>query len=267
MTLRSWKMIGLGVLLFGALIVAGVGNNVFQGSDIADWKQAVDPGELREGHTFLENDCRTCHEPFRGVANEQCIACHATNRELLERQSTAFHADIGKCSSCHPEHLGRDTGIELMDHAEFSRIGLRLLSEEGTSEESRQLAEFLNSWSEAGARVLPTRFDRGSHSFEKALNCASCHSNQDPHGKVFGSDCISCHSTVQWSIPEYRHPSPRSMECAQCHQAPPSHYMGHFKMVSMKMAGKEHAEVNQCFACHRVTSWNDIQGIGMYKHH
>ena len=43
--------------------------------------------------------------------------------------------------------------------------------------------------------------------------------------------------------------------------------MMHFKMVSMKVAGQEHADVTQCFLCHQTTSWNDIKGVGYYKHH
>lgn len=26
-------------------------------------------------------------------------------------------------------------------------------------------------------------------------------------------------------------------------------------------------QVNQCYRCHRTTSWNDIKGIGYYKHY
>jgi hypothetical protein len=71
----------------------------------------------------------------------------------------------------------------------------------------------------------------------------------------------------KWTIPEFRHPSPRSTDCVQCHQAPPSHYMEHFHMVSARVAGKPHAQVSQCYQCHQTTSWNDIRGVGWYKHH
>jgi len=43
--------------------------------------------------------------------------------------------------------------------------------------------------------------------------------------------------------------------------------MMHFKMVSMTVAHMAKAEVNQCFLCHQTTSWNDIKGVGFYKHH
>ncbi len=38
-------------------------------------------------------------------------------------------------------------------------------------------------------------------------------------------------------------------------------------MVSRKFAGKENAQVDECFECHNMTSWNDIVGVGFYKHH
>jgi hypothetical protein len=43
--------------------------------------------------------------------------------------------------------------------------------------------------------------------------------------------------------------------------------MEHFHMVSMRVAGKPHAKVNQCFLCHETTAWNDIKGVGWFKHH
>ena len=43
--------------------------------------------------------------------------------------------------------------------------------------------------------------------------------------------------------------------------------MGHFNMISMKVAGKPHAKVSECYACHQTTSWPDIKSVGFYKHH
>ena len=43
--------------------------------------------------------------------------------------------------------------------------------------------------------------------------------------------------------------------------------MMHFKMISMTVAHMGKAEINQCFLCHQTTSWNDIKGVGFYKHH
>lgn len=48
---------------------------------------------------------------------------------------------------------------------------------------------------------------------------------------------------------------------------PPSHYMMHFRMVSMPAARVAQAEVSPCFLCHQTTAWNDIKGVGFIKHH
>jgi len=102
---------------------------------------------------------------------------------------------------------------------------------------------------------------------ESLLNCATCHKTKDRYVGLFGTDCAQCHGTTKWTVPEFRHPSAASQSCAQCHQAPPSHYMRHFQMISMKVACQPNAKVNQCFLCHQTTSWNDIKGAGYYKHH
>lgn len=102
---------------------------------------------------------------------------------------------------------------------------------------------------------------------EGRLDCAACHGTKDHHQGLFGRDCGQCHATEKWTIPEFRHPSPRSTDCGQCHQAPPSHYMGHFHMISARVAGKPHAKVRECHLYHQTTAWNDIKGVGWYKHH
>ena len=67
----------------------------------------VNPGKLSAAHAHLENDCRACHTPNKGVEAINCIVCHANNEAVLKRQPTAFHANIGSCTECHLEHEGR----------------------------------------------------------------------------------------------------------------------------------------------------------------
>jgi hypothetical protein len=52
--------------------------------------------------------------------------------------------------------------------------------------------------------------------------------------------------------------------------------MMHLDMISKKITGQEDekvagcrspAQVNQCYRCHQTTSWNDIRGVGYYRHH
>jgi peroxiredoxin len=94
------------------------------------------------------------------------------------------------------------------------------------------------------------------------LNCASCHATKDRHWGLFGADCAQCHGTTKWTVPEFRHPSPRSTECAQCHQATQWHYMEMCFQMMTKVAREPSAKVNECYKCHQTTSWNDIKGFG-----
>jgi hypothetical protein len=226
-------------------------------------QQFVRPGPLSPRHAYLGDRCASCHEPTVGVTVAKCTACHANAERLLGRQPTAFHASIEECAACHVEH--QPTGIRplLVDHVELAKVGGRTLARASRADsDSAATLESLETW----LRIRgPDQLDAGAA--REALNCAGCHDRRDPHFKRFGSDCGQCHGLESWIISGYQHPSSRSKECVQCHQAPPSHFMGHFSMVSQKFAGKEHASVDQCFECHNTTAWNDIVGVGFYKHH
>ena len=223
----------------------------------ATWERQARPGDLSAAHAFLADNCAACHTAVEGITADKCAACHADS-PVLRREPTAFHATVGSCRECHREHQGVAVRPTLMDHAALTRIGVNK-----TESSDQQAADRVRRWLEDG--------DAGPHPGitrqEAALDCTACHGTKDRHQGLFGKDCARCHGTATWTIPEFRHPSLRSTECAQCHQAPPSHYMGHFHMVSKWVAGQPHADVRQCFLCHQTTAWNDITGVGWYKHH
>jgi len=234
------------------------------------WQRMAVPGALSGAHAFLEHNCAACHTAVKGVEASNCIVCHASNASLLQRQPTAFHADVGSCVECHAEHRGVNRRPTAMEHNALTKIGLRQLADadKGGRAPGSGLREQLLHWIKEQERA-----EHGSASAlsftpeETVLRCETCHANEDRHFTLFGKDCAACHGTAKWTIAEFRHPSPRSLDCAQCHQAPPSHYMEHFRMISMRIAGKPHAQVNQCYLCHQTTAWNDIKGVGWYKHH
>ena len=233
------------------------------------WQRMALPGELSKPHAFLGHNCAACHTSAKGVEAADCIACHANNEALLQRQPTAFHANVGSCRECHREHRGIDTRPTDMDHLALAEIGLRHLKTDHSPDgENERVRNDLLAWI---GRHQPAGHGSECHSSlspqEAVLNCASCHSTKDRHRGLFGTDCARCHGTTKWTIPEFRHPSPRNTECAQCLQPPPSHTMMHFQMVSAKVARQPAARVDQCFLCHQTTSWNDIKGVGYYRHH
>ena len=232
------------------------------------WKQAVSPGKLSNAHSFLESNCEGCHTPLQGVLRENCVFCHANEIDILQRQPTAFHADVTECTTCHQEHFGRDSKISNMDHNFLSKVGMSMLPDQSIPfDEGVATWDFLQSIISIDGSRDPL-FVHSSISIEESvLKCATCHSNDDRHLKLFGDDCVQCHRTDQWSLPEFIHPSNQSYDCNQCHEAPPSHYMKHFNKISVKVAGKPNAIVENCYSCHQTTSWNDIKRAGWYKHH
>lgn len=227
------------------------------------WQRMAAPGELSKAHASLENNCAACHTPMNGVEAKNCIVCHADNKAVLQRQPTAFHANIAECAACHLEHQGRVPTTTKMDHVALAHIGCKML-ERAATPVFTDMAKVQHGLKNTGPAGRPTDHRAAE---EALLNCAACHRTKDKHVGLFGADCAQCHLTAAWTIPQFRHPPATSRDCAQCHQAPPSHYMMHFQMVSMKVAGIEHADVRQCFLCHQTTSWNDIRGVGWYKHH
>ena len=240
----------------------------------ASWRHTVIPGDLSQGHAFLENNCAACHTPLKGVEAKNCVVCHAGNKAVLQRQPTAFHANITACAACHLEHQGRVPRTTKMDHVALARIGFTELERQPKQAgvDVPAIKRWLNETHSAQQQsVHPNLWPE-----ESLLNCATCHQTKDRHVGLLGIDCASCHATSKWTLPEFRHPSPNSQSCAQCHQAPPSHYMEHFNMISKRVAQQEDSQVagccgptqvSQCYRCHQTTSWNDIKGVGYYKHH
>ena len=227
------------------------------------WQRLASPGPLSGAHAHLEGNCAACHTAVSGAVPVNCIVCHATAEGVLQRQPTAFHSSISSCKECHREHLGIGRRPTRMSHDALSRVGLRELARSG-AQEQRALYSYLTGSSLAQEPSLDSQELTPN---EASLSCEACHSKQDQHFGLFGSDCGQCHSTSMWTLPAFSHPSAKSRDCVQCHQAPPSHYMMHFKMVSAAVARQPDARVEQCFKCHRTTAWTDIPGIGHYKHH
>lgn len=267
-TLKRWIVLPVGLTLAIGFAVTMLRARPALRVDLR-WQPMVSPGALSSAHAFLANNCVACHTPIKGVEAANCITCHANNQSLLQRQPTAFHADVQSCIECHSEHQGTGRRPTSMDHAALAKWGLRQGTSNSATRPSRDSKrEGIVAWisQQKGKFALPA----GHPAFqpeEAALNCIVCHADQDRHRGFFGTDCIQCHTTTAWAISEFRHPLPSSVSCAQCHQAPPSHYMMHFQMVSMKVAGQEHAKISECFKCHQTTAWNDIKDVGWYKHH
>jgi hypothetical protein len=199
------------------------------------WGGVASPGPLSAAHAFLGSQCEACHTPGRGIEVASCLTCHAKDiSNLRERPSAAFHAAISDCRGCHIEHQRGLRPIK-MDHDVLVRIGLNFSSGALTPSDGTQ-----------------------------RLSCVACHSDRDIHQRFFGRACGACHGTEAWTIAGYIHPPPTSTACAQCHQPPASHYSGHFFGMGVMAGG---ARVEQCYLCHKTTSWRDRKAAGSFGSH
>ncbi len=232
-------------------------------ADLVSWQEQAAPGKLSKAHASLANNCAACHTGVKGIEDAKCISCHADSKALLERQPTAFHAYVGNCSSCHIEHQGADANLRVMNHEVLAQMGLDIISG------GKDIPVLSKN------ALIPPDHPHVSDLVSR-LDCASCHGTKDKHVGLLGQNCASCHATNKWTITEFQHPSVRSITCVQCHQAPPSHYMMHFEMIDKQIAARDNTQgngccagviVSQCYSCHKTTAWNDIQGVGYYKHH
>src|SRR5262249_298364 len=127
MTNARWKkLIVLSSVVACAIVVVILLRNTSLGRAVT-WQQQASPGRLSASHAFLGDSCADCHTPVTGVEPTKCMLCPANNESLLQRQPTAFHANVGSCRECHPEHQGGKRPPSTMDHDALSTIGLRQL--------------------------------------------------------------------------------------------------------------------------------------------
>ncbi len=225
------------------------------------WRSIATPGPLSASHAFLATQCESCHTPNRGIKAESCITCHAPDAATLAKQSTAFHATIQDCQGCHLEHQGVNARPVRIDHSVLTGVAVRP-AHAGTIP-----GQPATAGATAVRHLLASVTGSRPAMDAEALDCASCHSFRDVHFGLFGEQCADCHVTKTWKIAGFLHPSPKSQECNQCHQPPPSHFMMHFGMMDQGITGQRNARVEQCFMCHQTDSFNDIKGVGWFKMH
>ncbi len=220
------------------------------------WQSAVQPGLLSAAHAFLNTKCESCHTPNRGVEASACLGCHTYAPELLAKEDTAFHATARQCADCHLEHQGGDRPIR-MDHAALLALGAAGRPNEAGREASATLQRVLEEAMAAlGSSARPLKPDQAAR-----LDCSSCHAAQDPHRSRLGTTCQSCHGIADWHVEGWRHPSPRSTDCAQCHQPPPSHAGEHFLMRAQRAAVRPPTSIEQCYLCHKTNSFRSVRGV------
>ena len=239
--------LGTGVVLLVPLTMYRSGSPA-----LPAWRTATMPGPLSAAHAFLRARCESCHVPNRGVEASGCLTCHRFAPELLAKENTAFHAGIGECASCHVEHEGGERPIHMDHGALVAAWAARGPDSPGRS----SLAALTRLLEDAGAALgspdAPLDAEKAGR-----LACATCHAAQDPHRGRLGTGCQSCHTTASWAVAGWQHPSPRSTDCAQCHQPPPSHFAEHFFGTAQRFASRRPTQIEQCYLCHQTNSFRN----------
>ena len=216
----------------------------------------LEPGELVEAHQRTGNDCFSCHQPFGGLPDAKCIACHVVadigKDTLLDQPPLLFHVELGAmaCVECHSEHQGRNADLTKgeFDH-ELMSVSIMTDCTRCHEDPSDKLHERLpdncvachdtRSWERAQG------FDHAVLPAATKADCAGCH--ERPADAVHDrapDDCAKCHSTTAWKPASFDHGLLTTAEknaCAGCH-APPSD--------AFHKGTREN-----CSSCHGTNAW------------
>ncbi len=178
--------------------------------------EMISPGDLVEGHDDLNAKCFSCHEPFKGIASNKCIVCHALadiGKDKMQRMDSAattdkstFHLALAneKCTTCHTDHKGLKPDVPL---STFTH------------------------------EILPEA---------ERVKCNSCHAlPADKIHQHLPPDCKACHSTDGWKLAvSFNHDMIQGMDktnCVSCHEAPSDEF---------------HQQTTEsCSACHTTSAW------------
>ena len=206
----------------------------------------ISPGPLARAHAELEGalNCARCHGPKKGAMNASCQSCHKEIAWLVER-NRGYHAGRdakakSDCSSCHPDHAGRDFALIAWPGGSSERFDHRAAGwalDGGHLEVKCRECHTADYRSSEAARLSKRSNVAGWTGLE--TTCASCHAGDDIHRGALRKACDDCHDTRDWKkASRFSHDS-----------------------TAYALTGK-HADV-ECNACHlgkRLPVRNDSQG-------
>ncbi|MCF8095172.1 MAG: hypothetical protein K9J79_07380 [Desulfobacteraceae bacterium] len=179
-------------------------------------EEAAKPGVLSSAHEFIV-DCETCHVPYQGATNENCLECHYFETPAALEPWLRFHEVEKKCLECHTEHLGYGADISEVDHTLFNPDLLctdcHYDAHEGKFGEDCRVCHDIDTWRIEGFRHPPAE--------EK--NCHRCHQAPESHQEEdFWNEIIKEHEVIV-----DREAPPSVKECGRCHSI---HRWGHLMM-------------------------------------
>lgn len=253
----------------------------------------INPGELSSSHQDLNEKCNSCHKPFWGISNDNCVACHKLSEigkdtsELFEvtpaGNKILFHDKLTdqKCSSCHSEHKGLkpENPLSSFNHGLLSG---KLLSSCSSCHNKpadnlhSQLSSSCGKCHNTEGWKSSVKFDHNMLQGPEKNNCASCHQKPaDSIHQSFDDNCNKCHTTVKWTPSTFDHSALFTLDrdhnakcnvchntdnfstytCYGCHEHSQSNIMDEHDEVNTE-------NINNCVSCHRSGNKHDIRNNG-----
>lgn len=210
------------------------------------WKPSIGFNHARTSFVLTGKhqvaQCKGCHEDaqhFRGVSHE-CIACHRKDDTHKGRNGEG-------CADCHGTD---DWKRSRFDHAAQTKFALR----------------------GAHQKVKCESCHTGDiHTEKLAMECASCHRDDDPHRGKLGATCTDCHDESAWKPSHFDHNkiafvllgAHRVVTCDKCHAT--QIYRDTADSCSgchAKDDRHEGALGSACEACHNTRDWR----LGEFDH-
>ena len=208
--------------------------------------QSINPGRLIDDHSFIENDCLSCHTLGEGINTEKCTSCHQLSviglesvngeaKEIINTKSNLLHTSIVKfqCVNCHSDHRGPSGENATLNFrhqilaTELQKECNKCHSPQKPVDEIHFLLKAECSECHNTSGWKPSRFKHELLADEKK-ECRSCHDNKDPKDnlhKQFGEklQCGQCHSTNTWKPSSFDHSKffrfdhDHPQKCINCH--------------------------------------------------
>lgn len=248
--------------------------------------QLLSPGKLTKSHANLEGvtHCTNCHElGHKGIVNQKCLSCHTPLQKLIKKQK-GYHATVidQNCASCHKEHLGTDFDAIRFDTTTFdhSKTGFELIGKHTNVDVTCSSCHKRSLISDKDVIAFKGKHGALNHTFlGLSEDCASCHQEDNPHGKQFiGQDCSSCHTAKEWKdISPFDHSKTKfallgkhqNVKCESCHSTHivSGKEMSQFTGIAFENCIDCHKDVHDgafgttCKSCHTVEGWHKLASL------
>lgn len=201
-------------------------------------KEMIAPGNLAQGHLYLEDNCSKCHINFRGPSGVKCVECHTRSKigasgNIQVQNKLQFHSGlpIESCISCHREHKGSFVASQTI------------------------------------------QFSHDILGIKDVANCVECHNRPtDVVHQQSSQNCSECHQTSNWKSSDFNHESKfrfdkdHPADCTICHSN--NTYQEytcygcheHSPQTIAREHGKEGIQIQDtCADCHAGSGERDIR--------